>query len=470
MSIGRSGRWLALAWAATLGAGGAIAAGAWNVPLEAAFEEPVAIAASIPPRPAPPPPPQPAVAEEPPAAAPEAVTAAISPPTAPAIEAPAPADAEPAAAPSAAVETPPSPPAEAEAEPVPAAAAEPATAPDPTPATAAPAPADPQEEPPADRTEALEPEEPEDAEAPPVQLAQAAARSGSGSTDGPAAPAAPRQRITSAPLPPPDGAAAAPAGSGESALPPPASLPSDGPVRAPRRVAAEPAPADAAARPAAAPQRRGEVALVLRGLGRQASATELAIQSLPPAATLAFAPGIDGLDRWIAHARARGHEIMLDLEEAAGGGSVQPVAAGPAGAAGLVEQALAKSEGLTGLIAGPRSSADATIRAAVRGLRGRSLLMVEPAGESRGGVARLASEAGLPVASGLALDGGLSRPGLDDRLREAEAAARRGVPALVIVPPRALAYERVMAWTATLSDRGITLVPVSTLAARRTAR
>ena len=58
---------------------------------------------------------------------------------------------------------------------------------------------------------------------------------------------------------------------------------------------------------------RPRIAVVLSGLGLSDSATEAAINKLPAAVTLSFSPYARDLERWIALARARGHEVMLDL-------------------------------------------------------------------------------------------------------------------------------------------------------------
>src|SRR3546814_192296 len=59
--------------------------------------------------------------------------------------------------------------------------------------------------------------------------------------------------------------------------------------------------------------KRPRIAVVLTGLGLSDSATAAAIEELPSAVTLSFSPYARDLERWIALARARGHEVMLDL-------------------------------------------------------------------------------------------------------------------------------------------------------------
>src|SRR3546814_11843183 len=53
--------------------------------------------------------------------------------------------------------------------------------------------------------------------------------------------------------------------------------------------------------------------VVRSGLGLSDSATQAAIEQLPAAVTLSFSPYARGLERWIALARSRGHEVLIDL-------------------------------------------------------------------------------------------------------------------------------------------------------------
>src|SRR3546814_7941723 len=59
--------------------------------------------------------------------------------------------------------------------------------------------------------------------------------------------------------------------------------------------------------------KRPRIAGVLTGLGLSDSATAASIEVLPSAVTLSFSPYARDLERWIALARARGHEVMLYL-------------------------------------------------------------------------------------------------------------------------------------------------------------
>jgi polysaccharide deacetylase 2 family uncharacterized protein YibQ len=58
---------------------------------------------------------------------------------------------------------------------------------------------------------------------------------------------------------------------------------------------------------------RPKIALIVRGLGLNARTTQQAIDVLPPEATLSFVPYADGLQTWVNIARAKGHEVLLEV-------------------------------------------------------------------------------------------------------------------------------------------------------------
>lgn len=61
------------------------------------------------------------------------------------------------------------------------------------------------------------------------------------------------------------------------------------------------------------PAERGNIGLIVGGLGLNKTVTERAIDELPPEVTLAFAPYAKNLKQWAERARDAGHEILLEL-------------------------------------------------------------------------------------------------------------------------------------------------------------
>ncbi len=58
---------------------------------------------------------------------------------------------------------------------------------------------------------------------------------------------------------------------------------------------------------------RVKIAIVVSGLGLSASATQSALAGLPGAVTLGFAPYAGDVADWVAKARAKGHEVLLEI-------------------------------------------------------------------------------------------------------------------------------------------------------------
>ncbi|MDO8358519.1 MAG: divergent polysaccharide deacetylase family protein, partial [Devosia sp.] len=84
----------------------------------------------------------------------------------------------------------------------------------------------------------------------------------------------------------------------------------------PRIAASGQTPFEAYARPSLTPATAGGkplIAIVVTGLGLNETGTDAAINTLPDAVTLAFAPYGKALARSVGSARAAGHEILLEV-------------------------------------------------------------------------------------------------------------------------------------------------------------
>ena len=55
------------------------------------------------------------------------------------------------------------------------------------------------------------------------------------------------------------------------------------------------------------------IAIVISGLGISAKATQMALDQLPAGVTVAFAPYAADVQRWVANARQRGHEVLIEV-------------------------------------------------------------------------------------------------------------------------------------------------------------
>ncbi|MCC7260445.1 MAG: divergent polysaccharide deacetylase family protein [Alphaproteobacteria bacterium] len=61
------------------------------------------------------------------------------------------------------------------------------------------------------------------------------------------------------------------------------------------------------------PEHQPIIVIVIAQAGLSKSSTETLLEALPPHVTLSFSPYADALADWVSKARAKGHEVMLDL-------------------------------------------------------------------------------------------------------------------------------------------------------------
>ena len=84
-------------------------------------------------------------------------------------------------------------------------------------------------------------------------------------------------------------------------------------------------PLSAYKRPFSATSGKSPVSIIIGGLGVNRSLTYQAINELPADVTLAFAAHAPGLQNWINQARAKGHEVLIELPmESAGFNPAEP--------------------------------------------------------------------------------------------------------------------------------------------------
>lgn len=224
-------------------------------------------------------------------------------------------------------------------------------------------------------------------------------------------------------------------------------------------------PRVAYARPFPADQTQPRVAVVVSMLGMSKDATDAAISKLPPEVSLSFSPYAGGLDALVRRARAAGHEVLLDLPleppnfPQNDGGTLSVLARNtPAEAMGRVEQVLGKTNsyvGLTGTLRSPVTASELWVPL-LRSFKYRGLLFV---GDGLVGVA----EDDVPASATVTLvaDELPFRDNIDARLAKCLAVAQRDGAAIVMVSPRPVSFERLLAWFDTFPQRGVVLAPVS---------
>lgn len=216
------------------------------------------------------------------------------------------------------------------------------------------------------------------------------------------------------------------------------------------------------------PDGRPRVAIIVRGLGLSKAATAQAIADLPADVTLALSAYGRELQHDADAARADGHEVFLDIPvEPKGypandaGPEALLTALTPGENGARLQWALGRFIGFPGLVFAPGSPALESAEMLAPLFEGPALKGLVWAHAGAKGFA----DAKVDMATAtLTIDPSASSDDVDRALERLEAAARKGTAALAIVGSAPATVERLKAWTASLDDKGIALVPASALA------
>jgi hypothetical protein len=222
--------------------------------------------------------------------------------------------------------------------------------------------------------------------------------------------------------------------------------------------------------------KRPRIAVVLSGLGLSDSATEAAINKLPAAVTLSFSPYARGLERWIALARSRGHEVMLDLPmEPASFPNEDPgpqgLLTGLSAEANLVRLDWVLSRGsayvgLAGAMGSRFTASRGDMEPILRLVKDRGLIFLDRRTTEQSVVPAIAQEIGLPRAiNNRSIDERqASRVAIDARLAQIERIALTDGYAVAMAQPYPVTLDRLADWATELTARGFVIAPISALA------
>jgi polysaccharide deacetylase 2 family uncharacterized protein YibQ len=236
-------------------------------------------------------------------------------------------------------------------------------------------------------------------------------------------------------------------------------------------------PIDAYARPPGDPH-GARIAIVIGGLGIDPAGTTQAIDSLPGAVTLAFAPYGDGLAKNVADARTAGHEILLQVPlepfnypQTDPGINTLTVKATPAENLSRLRWFLGRLTSYVGVVnyMGARFTAQPGALAPVMAEIGKRGLLYLDDGSSTRSTAADAAGTNTPfLRADLVLDGELTAAAIDQQLSQLQAIARERGYAIATATAFPLTVERVAAFAQAAAAKGIAIVPVTSLLPART--
>lgn len=306
----------------------------------------------------------------------------------------------------------------------------------------------------------------------------------------PAMPAAPAAPALETPAPAGNAATAAPAPVTPPS--PPEAIPVGGLVPAPdpglvETAAAGPLPVigddgrqpwQVYARPFGDVTARPRIAIVVAGLGLRQSTTGTAIDTLPPAISLAFTPYARNLGDWVARARGAGHEVLiqvpmepLDYPTSDPGPRALLTALSPAENGARLDWTLGRAVGYVGVMTymGSRFTGQELPMAPVLDtLKARGLMILDSQTTARSVIPALAAAKGVPLAVATrAVDANPSRDAVRDRLAELERYARANGTAIGLAADYPGTLDELAGWAAGLEARGLVLAPLSALADTR---
>lgn len=221
---------------------------------------------------------------------------------------------------------------------------------------------------------------------------------------------------------------------------------------------------------------RPRVGVLLAGIGMAEVDSDEAIRATPPAVSLAVSPYARQPARLLEEARKSGHETLISIPMEPLGYPVNDAGdhslltgLPPAQNEERLEWALSRIGGYVGATAamsglmGERFAASDEMTPVLEELAARGLLYIDPRPvPARPGGPPLARP-GVRVAD-LVIDDPPVRSEIEAKLSLLEQLARDHGSALGVAGlPGPVTVERLAAWTATLGDRGVVLVPVSAL-------
>ena len=217
-----------------------------------------------------------------------------------------------------------------------------------------------------------------------------------------------------------------------------------------------------------------KIAIVISGLGISASATKLALDSLPGGVTLGFAPYASDAGDWAHQARAKGHEVLLEIpmepfDFPDSDPGPHTLRAGQDEEANIqrLTWALSRFTGYAGVtnLLGQRFLSDSeALSPLLTYLNRRGLYFFDNGAASQSVAATVGAQVGMPlVASGPPVDNIQSALEIDRHLSELETQARTNGSAVGSAFLYPVSISRIAAWAKGLQSRGFVLVPVSAI-------
>jgi uncharacterized protein len=241
-------------------------------------------------------------------------------------------------------------------------------------------------------------------------------------------------------------------------------------------------PSELYARPAkqTAKPNSPRIAIVVAGLGVSGTTTQSAMSKLPGPVTFAFGPYGYEIESTVAKARSDGHEVLLqipmepfDYPDNDPGPQTLLVSLSPEQNIDRLHWLMSRFQGYVGITSfmGARFTAsEAALSPVLKETALRGLIYVDDGSSHRSLTGQVASTTSLPfVKAEIVLDATPTPAHIDRALARLESLAKERGTAVGFASALPASIDRIAAWAKTVESRGITLVPISAVAAKPNA-
>jgi polysaccharide deacetylase 2 family uncharacterized protein YibQ len=217
------------------------------------------------------------------------------------------------------------------------------------------------------------------------------------------------------------------------------------------------------------------IAIIVSGLGVSDSATADAIAKLPGAVTLGFMPYGSDVAALAGRARARGHEVLLqvpmepfDYPDNDPGPQTLLTSLTPQQNIDRLYWLMSRFQGYVGIagaMGGRFTASEPSFAPILREAAKRGLIFVDDGANPRSLAGRIAGANSLPFAKAdVTIDAVPTASEIDHALGRLEMAARERNIAVGISSGLPVAIDHIAKWAKTLADHGVQLVPITAVA------
>lgn len=222
------------------------------------------------------------------------------------------------------------------------------------------------------------------------------------------------------------------------------------------------------------PNASGRIAIVVKNLGLNKDLTNSALTTLPGPVTFAFSPYAKGLVDWQLTTQNAGHDFMMEVPmephtfpDTDPGPMALLSILTPKDNADRLTWILNQTSGYKGILTemGSRYTALETfMQPFMLEAQKRNLFVVDSRATVKSLIPTMANDLNLPIAeSDRLIDYNLSSLTIQSRLGDLERLALKNGVAVGIVAPYPLSVKEVAAWSKTLAQKNIALVPVASI-------